>query len=766
MVLSRWIVWVRLIVLVAIVSSGSFRVSGAEKPKPKPAPKKPAEPALPPPPIEEVVALGTGGYLVQAKDKLPAHPFITEHIQGPLPTNDWCTSVLWEAYSSNHFAHPLAMRCDKAGLRIGYPDVRAEATRISTEFKDGEMTLGHSVETAFPDARLDGYSDWFVRVQFKNDDKLLQTTYGHGSPFVYVRTQGGNPAVRFAAPPTVWQGKAGDAVLGISVKDKHYALFGVPQSKWKGLDGTVFENEGAPENYISVALLPEKDAKVLELFQAYAFNEIVDTAVAWEYIEAQAMVETTYTFKTHPLLPNGKPGTLFALYPHQWLNCDESALLPYGYNTVRGPMKLGAGNSFKTHMRFDGILPVVPGPARSPEIVKRLNEMLTESLSQKLDDPGDSYWAGKPMDQLSLLLPIAQQAGNKDAVASMLGTLKQRLETWFTVPAQTNGKKERYFCYNKLWGALTGQNTSYGSELLNDHHFHYGYFIRAAAEVARLEPDWAKDENYGAMVKMLIRDIASPDRKDPMFAFLRSFDIYAGHSWAGGSAINSSGNNQESISEAINAWTGIYLWGMATHDKGLRDLGAFLYTQEVNACECYWFDVGQRVFPKGYQRSCTVLVFNGSSAYATWFSGKPEHCHGILLLPIQPGSFYLGRHPEYVRRNIDNVVALAGNENLDWMEFFAPYLALIDPEKALKWFDAQYPKLNPRARPIAFQWITALQTLGQLDTKVTADYSAALVFNKAGKKSYVAYNYGDAPVTVTFSDGKKIDAPKGISITE
>ena len=71
---------------------------------------------------------------------------------------------------------------------------------------------------------------------------------------------------------------------------------------------------------------------------------------------------------------------------------------------------------------------------------------------------------------------------------------------------------------------------------LNDHHFHYGYFIRAAAEIARHDPAWASDAHWGGMVSLLVRDIASPDRDDPMFPFLRNFDPYAGHSWASGHA--------------------------------------------------------------------------------------------------------------------------------------------------------------------------------------------------------------------------------------
>ena len=99
---------------------------------------------------------------------------------------------------------------------------------------------------------------------------------------------------------------------------------------------------------------------------------------------------------------------------------------------------------------------------------------------------------------------------------------------------------------------LIGSKPSYGSDgQLNDHHFHYGYFIRAAAEVARLDPTWV--EKWGGMVELLIRDIASTNREDLLFPHLRCFDVYAGHSWASGHAKFGDGNNQESSSESMNA---------------------------------------------------------------------------------------------------------------------------------------------------------------------------------------------------------------------
>jgi hypothetical protein len=72
-----------------------------------------AEPATPSGGSE--VRVGKGGYTLvvpQTKDRLPENPYITERVQGPLPSTGWATSIHWQQYSTNHYAHPLAMRAE------------------------------------------------------------------------------------------------------------------------------------------------------------------------------------------------------------------------------------------------------------------------------------------------------------------------------------------------------------------------------------------------------------------------------------------------------------------------------------------------------------------------------------------------------------------------------------------------------------------------------------------------------------------------------
>ena len=54
---------------------------------------------------------------------------------------------------------------------------------------------------------------------------------------------------------------------------------------------------------------------------------------------------------------------------------------------------------------------------------------------------------------------------------------------------------DKHFAYNAQWDTLQGYPDSFGSAGdLNDHHFHYGYFIHAAALVGSFDSAWAMNQ--------------------------------------------------------------------------------------------------------------------------------------------------------------------------------------------------------------------------------------------------------------------------------
>lgn len=713
---------------------------------------------------QEIVTAGAGSYLTTLPKPCKALPetmYRTSDLKGPMLTGQWWSSLVWQKYSQNLFAHPLAMLCTSNGLAVNYPGAKITGSAGGIFGSGGrDFVLGHSAVETFPQADCGGFSDWFVTAVFANGPGVLRASFGHGSPFVFCLYAGGNPVVSFAKPPQVWSGTAQDAVLGITVNGHHYGLFGATSSTWSGLDGTRWENRG--KAYFSVALLPDNTPATLALFRKFAYSHVTDTQV--KFTVDGGVVKAAYNFTVKPY-ERTETGTIFALYPHQWKYA-TTPLTELTYGSVRGTMKVGMGQGFATEVAIQGVLPMLPGKGIQDR--ERMLGYLKVEAAKKPAGFGDTYWEGKYLGRLATLSGIAEVAGAPELQKVFMDEIKRRLENWFTA---TPGKEQPVFYYNATWGTLVGSKPSYGSDKpLNDHHFHYGYFIRAAAEVARLDPAWA--EKWGPMVKLLIRDIASPDRGDKMFPYVRCFDKYAGHSWASGDAAFADGNNQESSSESMNAWYGLILWGAATADTLVRDTGLFLYNTERTAVEEYWFDVSGTNYPKDFPNVALGMVWGGKGAFGTWFSGDIDCIHGINWLPFTPASIYMGRFPEYVKKNHDRILAkrkTGADYNTGWGDLVVMFGALADPTAAAAYIDAHPDcKLEGgNSHAFMYHWIYTLNNLGLNAASVRADHSLVNVYSKNGQKTYAAYNYNPTPLTVTFSDGTKLVAqPKTLTLQQ
>lgn len=721
------------------------------------------------PELKEVSLMGKGSYSVVLPPGAPGVPqkiYRTSDINGKIPSNKWWSSLAWEPHSSAQYPHPLAVKSLPSGLQICYPNIFANQTGIYGRLPEpsfDDLILGHTGVEIFSDSRVDSFSDWFVTAKFVNGSNYFKVSYGHGSPYIYALYTGGDPKLIFPEKPVIWAGSLNDPVLGISVKGKHYGLFGPSGSSWSWSGPKILVNHLAGKTYFAVACLPSRSRKILAKFRQYAYAHVKETRVNWNYDPLSGEVRTTFTYIT-TAYEGTENKTLFALYPHQWRNTDHP-LLPFTYHSVRGTMKTAVGNCFETVMRFPGVLPSLPdtGCYDRTKLAGYVREVTREAYPGKRD----TYWTGKYLGKLAALIPIAEQIGDWEAATQFRNRIKSVLEGWFTASGSDGQPKAgQFFYYDRDLGTVIGYPASYGSDLqLNDHHFHYGYFIRAAAEIARADRDWAGEENWGPMVNLLIRDIANGDRQDGMFPFLRNFDVYAGHSWASGLAKYADGNNQESSSEAMNAWTGMILWGEAVGNRLIRDLGIYLYTTEMYAIHEYWFDSQDRNHPPRYTPTVVTIVWGGKGAPNTWWTSNPEEVHGINWLPFHGGSLYLGRYPEYVIKDYQSLIKEnAGLEWDKWEDLILMWLALGKPDEAFTRFEAGSERLVPEegnSLANAYHWIGNLVVLGRVNQNITADYPIYAVFDRAGIRTYVVYNLSGRPLTVKFSDGTEIIAEPG-----
>lgn len=72
-------------------------------------------------------------------------------------------------------------------------------------------------------------------------------------------------------------------------------------------------------------------------------------------------------------------------------------------------------------------------------------------------------------------------------------------------------------CNNKFpdCPAITDAGHNFGAGFYNDHHYHFGYHIYAAAVIAKFDAVWGR--KFHQHVLMLVRDIANPSDDDKYF---------------------------------------------------------------------------------------------------------------------------------------------------------------------------------------------------------------------------------------------------------
>jgi endoglucanase Acf2 len=713
-----------------------------------------------------VVPVGSGSYTTAAPSDLTLPPrtiYRTSNVIGPMPTSDWWTSVAWTEPAFPIYPWPLALQTTTAGIGVDYPDLEADTVAMHAGYAT-DFTLGSSTGT-FPSSNplVDGYSDWTVSMLWNNGaGSTMRVTAGQGMPYLYATYANGNPQLTFAAIPTVWSGTASSSVLGVTVNNHNYALFGPTGSTWSGLGTATLTNNLQGKTYFSVAALPDNTAATLQSFQKYAYSFVTNTQVSWTYNQSASQVNATYTLTTQAK-EGTQSGTIMAMFPHQWKVANGISTLNYTYHSIRGSMKTMAGSAFSTTLTYHGIIPIFPdvGQYNQNTLLDDIETFTGQSRSATV---GDTYWGGKALLQAADLIPLAKEAGLTNDYKTMLSWLENAIADHFTATdASGNPKTTDDFYYDSVWGTLIGDPASYGSDSdLNDHHFHYGYWIQAAAEIAREDPSWVT--KYGGMVNLLINDIADPSRTDSMFPFLRTFSPYEGHSWASGSELASWGNNQESSSEAINAWAGLIEWGTATGNTQIRDLGIYLYTTETQAVEQYWFDEDHTNFLPGYGYDYTAQVWGGQDWNGTYFSADPQQIRGINLIPVTSSSLYLADNTSYEQEFLQAMAKENGSNTwTTWQDSFWQYQAMIDAPGAIQLFNAQpnYGVGGSETKAYTYTMLYDLQNLGKVDAAITANTPLYAVFANGSTINHVAYNAGSSAMTVAFSDGTSFSVPAG-----
>jgi endoglucanase Acf2 len=703
-----------------------------------------------------------------------ALPSLAAGVQGPVPTNDWWSSLVFRrqgsfAHGHTLYAQPWVIQANGKGIALGHGPTASGNPPWNDSYVYGvPMDLQIGLEGQSNTAtEVKGWDDIGPTVQqFQGQ---VEWKIGHGMTGVQWRAQSGTTLVSCAGTPVIWARKG--SWLGFSVGERHYGLYAPSGATWTE-SGMQLKSTLAQKGYLWIAVLPDNKSSTFELYGKHAFAWVQSDQVAWNILDASSQAQTIWTLKTQ-VLEGNEERPLMALSPHQWRFLKGQATSGLEYASPRGKLKVLGAKELVIEQPYRGWTPSLPLNTQklsAGDLNLLKQELATESArpdGELIRVNGDTYWTGKDLGRTSQLIWIADQLSETSIRERLLNLMQNRLENWLTA---SPGEKGSFFAYEPKWGTLIGYPASYGSDKeLNDHHFHYGYYVWAAATLAHFRPQWANAGTWREMLDEVIGDAANADRSSKRYPFLRNMDPWAGHSWAAGHANFGDGNNQESSSEALMFAAGLALWGEVTARPHLKNQGLWMHTVESHSFLEYWWDAYQENFPKWFDRKVLGMVWGSKGSHATWFSAEPEMIHGINLLPVTGASLYLGDHPQILLGQFAEMEKRNGGPVQEWREVHWQSLAMADAGTALSRLRSagNWTAEEGDSRTHASAMILGLAQLGTRDTATRCSSPFATSFGKAPQRTFIAWNGTDKSQNISCG-GKSFVVParKTLQVSE
>lgn len=678
----------------------------------------------------------------------------------PIPSNKWWTDLITHQYAGNMWAYPLTVAANAQGITLYNPVNWVPSANNPQLALNAPITIrGESFSPA--DARALSWGDWTVAFRLQQaTNKFMDVTFGHGLPSVWIELTGVQPQIAFPDGGATFFNDNGSAVtfpvttnhLGVAYgSGRFWGVFAPDGTQFAISNGVLNVTFSGTNSYLVVSALPAKTN--LAYFAQYAYAVPRDSQMNWHYNPTAATVTTSWHLETQ-ILKGTEPRVIQGWLAHHWRETTHDlAFNGMNYSTARGPLKGATGNDFEMVYQFNGILPNLPAPTvlgvTNDYNPTRMNSLLT-SVAANQSVAVDTYWGGKDLVRYAQSMAFAQELGRPE-FGTLKNTLRSALTNWFTY---TPGEESYYFAAYPAWKALVGFQASYGSEQFNDHHFHYGYFTHAAALLGMYDPDFLRD--YGPMARLVAKEYANWERSDTNFPFLRTFDVWSGHSQANGFPDAGRGGNQESSSEAVQSWAGLFLLGAMTGDDGMRDAGAMGYIMESTATREYWFNEHGDVWPAVYNHGVVGILWNNGLDFQTYFGLNPIYIYGIQWFPISPMLSYLVHNPAFARTNYNRMLAeqltqmgasSISSMGAQWGNHALGYALQFDADSVAAQLDPLWAATDPVATDPYYAGATyyfthATRKLGPLQQKfhVSVPLSSVFYNSNTSQFSVVAYN--------------------------
>ncbi|ODV63245.1 endo-1,3(4)-beta-glucanase, partial [Ascoidea rubescens DSM 1968] len=416
----------------------------------------------------------------------------------------------------------------------------------------------------------------------------------------------------------------------------------------------------------------------------------------------------SFNFKTAGYSLSSKP-IMFAL-PHHYNNfsnyTNSGRTDIYLDSTTKGVMAGYLIDKFEiVHYDLPVNITFFPGTSlnyqatynnNSLGLIRKAAEIEVSEDVMNLSNLDSMYFAGKKLDKYALVLYSTMYIlQDRELTLRLLPKLKNAFNRF----SKLNNIQP--LIYDNSYKGLISRagingdpNLDFGNSYYNDHHFHYSYFIHAAAIIGKVELDLNDgreseflNENKD-FVDFLVRDVCNPSPGDNYFPQFRSFDWFNGHSWAKGLFASADGKDEESSSEDYHCYYSIKLWSIVVKNDKLGRLMDLILSVMKNSITSYMLmDNDNKIQPKEFiGNKVTGIFFENKIHHTTYFGNNLEYIQGIHMLPITPISSYF-RSPKFVKEEWEEKLS-SHIDKVDggWKGILMLNTALFDPGLAWNFF--------------------------------------------------------------------------------
>ena len=522
------------------------------------------------------------------------------------PTNRWFSGLVFGEAPQPVFPSPISWQVTDGGFAAGLPTVTATEKTIA-----GGAVHQVGLELGATSTLVSAYDAVSVTVEHRRGSTVLgHTVIAEGSPLVtYTAARAGT--VTATTPIDVTGDDTGTVTSGgrtwqLVVRDGT-------------LDGDAIDLRPGG----SIVLLPEPDGATAAQTARLVSAARPLAGVVLDRGASGGKQRTTLTYDfggdAGVIVPQPGQGTT-------GLDCTD-----LHYDTIQGAAPVCTGTALR--LAVDTVRPAdaldLSGLSSAERETLVAQVRADASTVDASSYAADSYGGGKDLYRVANLYRLATQLDLPSVAKALKTSVVGELDQWFD-PAGCGTRTARCFAYDPTVHGLVGQEASFGSDEFNDHHFHYGYILSAAAVLAADDP--ALVTRWRTVADLVAADIASPEAT-ASFPELRVYDPYAQHSWASGYSPFADGNNQESSSEAVSAWNGVAQWGEVSGSSSLATVGTWLLSNEAASAARDVLDPSLSAFPD-FRHVVVSLTWGGKRDHATWFSAAAAAPAGIELIPM------------------------------------------------------------------------------------------------------------------------------------